>query len=325
MAITAGLDIKGRTGRPYVGSDSEAVVCYIVYTDDPEQDEADIMAAGVLPKRGDRLRSNVYLAAESCSLKREDQCPTMWRATITFKQDSIDPKEQEKRDIPDPIDRPAEIEWDSIEYTVPADRSVEDYIPPGETQPVKAGSPVVNSASDQFDPPAEKTDYRWVAMVTKNVRVVPLWLLDYAGRVNNSMYTLDGILIAEGASRLTGVRIGPRQKEGDFPFRTIRFNIEFRDLREPRFKGEEIPLPWILELQDKGYNKNPWTTTSTYFEGGPSKSSILGADGKPVSMPQFLDGKGSPLASLTPATAKHRCYKIYRTADFNQLPFLQGA
>lgn len=73
MAITAALDIAGYQAKPYIGKDMETTVPYIVRTDSESQIEVDIMAADVLPDRGDVHPENAYLAAYECTLRRNDK------------------------------------------------------------------------------------------------------------------------------------------------------------------------------------------------------------------------------------------------------------
>ncbi|MES2788124.1 MAG: hypothetical protein V4719_00785 [Planctomycetota bacterium] len=317
MAITAKLDIKGRSGRPYLGTDTEVTVPYIVYTDDPTQGETAIRDSDCLPARGDAFDENAYLAAYQLTLKREDSNPLMWRANITFKTDSMDQKEKDKILFPDPTKRPAEVEWDAVGYQVPAVATVEDYTPPGAGAVVKAGSPVVNSAWDWFDPPAEKTDYHWVCTVTKMIPAAPVWLLDIPGTVNNTDFVIDGLAVPQGYARITGLRIGRRQRENGFNYREMKISIEFRRMREARSPGEEVPTPWILELENVGYNSR---SGSTYLAAGADSERILDANDKPVPTPVYLDINGDEAIGLTPTTTTKRHFKIYRTSDFTQLP-----
>lgn len=317
MAITAVLDIKGRNGNPYLGTDTEINVPYIVYTDVSTQGETDILNSGALPARGDVFSENVYLSAYQCRLTREDTKATIWRAIITYKTDSLDQKEIDKQLYPDPTTRPAEVEWDAVGILVPAIMTVEDYTPPGETVVVKAGSPVVNSAWDMFDPPPEKTDFNWVCSVTKYVAAVPTWILDIPGTVNNSPFTVDSLPVAEGAARISGLRIGRRQRENGVNYRELKINIEFKRLREQRTAGEIVPLPWILELENMGYNTR---SGSTYQAAGSTLERILDSAGNPVPSPVYLDLNGDEAISLTPTSTTKRHFQIYRTSDFNQLP-----
>jgi len=317
MAIYAVPDIKGRSGKPYLGTDTETTVQYIVYTETKTQGEAAIMASGCLPNRGDVFSENAYLAAFQISLKREDANALMWRATIQYKTDSLDQKEKDKILYPNPCDRPAEVEWDAIGYQVPAVTTVEDYTPPGETVAVKAGSPIVNSAWDRFDPPAEKTDYHWSCSVTKFVSAVPVWLLSIPGTVNNASFTVDSLEVDAGCARITGLRIGRRQRENGFNYREVKLTLEFRRKRDERTTGEAVPDPWILELENMGYNERP---SSTYQAAGPEQWRITDTNAKPVPVAVYLASDGAKATDLTPETTLKRHFKIYRTSDFSLLP-----
>lgn len=318
MAITAVLDMRGRSGKPYLGTDTEITVPYIVYTENRAQGETDILNSGCLPARGDVFTENAYLAAFSVTLKREDQHPLIWRATVTFKTDSLDQKEKDKQLYPDPTTRPAEIEWDAVSYQVPAIASAEDYTPPGLAIVVPAGTPIVNSAWDQFEQPPEKTAYYWQATVTKLMPIVPEWLLDVAGTVNDAEFVIDGLTIPEGWARITGLRIGRRQRENGVNYREVRITIEFRKQRAPRTEGEEVPTPYILELENMGFNERDG---STYLRAGTTKGTpITDGSGKAIKDPVYLDANGVEFIDLTADNAPRRHYKIYTTADFSQLP-----
>lgn len=320
MAITAVKDMRGRSGRPYLGSDTEIQVPYIVYTDSRAQGETDILNSGVLPLRGQVFPENAYLAAYSLSLKREDQNPIIWRAVVTYKTDSLDEKESEKQFYPDPTTRPAEIEWDAVGYEVPAVFTVEDFTPPGETENVPPGTLIRNSAWDPFDPPPMKTDFHWVANVTKFVPVVPYYTLAIPGTVNSDQYVLDNVPIAIGASRITGLRIGRRQRENGVNYRQLQLTIEFRPQRDKRFASEEVPTPWILELVDEGYNYRAVVGNSYLNAGSGEPARATDDEDRPSAGPVLLNGAGGPLTGATFETAVYRHYKIYRTSLFSQLP-----
>lgn len=327
MAITAVPDIKGRSGKPYLGTDTETTVQYIVYTETKTQGEAAIMASGCLPSRGDVFSENAYLAAFQISLKREDANALMWRATIQYKTDSLDQKEKDKILYPNPCNRPAEVEWDAIGYQVPAVTTVEDYTPPGEADAYPAGSPIVNAAWDKFDPPAEKTDYHWSCSVTKFVSAVPVWLLSIPGTVNNASFTVDSLSVDAGCARITGLRIGRRQRENGFNYREVKFTLEFRRKRDARTPAEAIlgvPDPWILEVENMGYNKrplaNPAASAYQFCGDETAYERIVDANNKPVPVPVYLTASGDVATDPTPATTTKRHFKIYRTSDFSQLP-----
>lgn len=317
MAITAVLDMRGRSGKPYLGTDTEITVPYIVYTENRSQGETDILNSGCLPARGDVFTENAYLAAFSITLKREDQHPLIWRATVTFKTDSLDQKEKDKQLYPDPTTRPAEIEWDATSYQVPATVTVEDFTPPGETEEVKAGAPVVNSAWDLFEQPPEKTDYYWTCTLTKLMSEVPSYVLDMPGRTNSADFTIDNVMVEGGCARIVGLRIGRRQRENGVNYREVKITIEFRAPREARDGETVVPGPYILELENMGFNER---AGSSYQEMGPTQTPITDANGKNIKDPVYLTSTGEVATGLTPENTPRRHFKIYRSFDFNLLP-----
>lgn len=324
MAISAELDIKGWTSSPYLGTDTSVVVPYIVYTDTRTQTEQDIMASGVLPARGMPYGPNAYLAASGCNLKREDANPLVWRATVTYKTDSIDQKEKDKQDYPNPCDRPAEIEWDAVSYTKIQPETVEAYTLPytGETS-TPAGAPILNSAGDIFDPPVEVTDYRWTATVTKFVAAVPTWILEMAGRVNAAPFVIDGLPVARMSARVVGIRIGKRMRDNGVNYREIKFTIEFREARESRYEDDKVPEPYILELQDEGYNFNTGGAGNQGRIRVPNytaASVINTTEGVVSPTAVLLDGAGLPLEDPDFESVVFLPFCVYRTADFSLLP-----
>lgn len=322
MSITAEVDIKGWNGSPYLGSDTNFEVPYLVFTTDLSERETAILTSGVLPSRGDIHPDNAYCAAFGLKLKRNDQQPLLWHATVTYKTDSLDDKEKEKQQYPNPLDRPCEITWDAVSYTKIITATVEDYTPPGGTL-IPAGTPIVNTALDPFDPPAEITDYRWVANVTKYVATVPTWILAMRGRVNNASYTIDGVSVDAMASRLVGIRIGKRSRENGINYRELHLTIEFLEQRESRFSGDSVPEPYILELLNEGYQYGSTTTarqrirTPSYSSTGVINTSTTDP-GCTVPHPLTIDGDPEEFPDQTTAVFLPFC--VYRTADFSQLP-----
>ncbi len=314
MTITAALDIAGWEGQGYLGSDTESTVPWIVYTTDLAERESAIMQSGVLPSRGAAHPDNAYLFAFACKLTREVKEPKLWRAKIQYKTDGLDDKEANKEFYPDPKNRPSEIDWDTVNYSIIADKTVENYKTKNMTETEKAGSPILNSAKDYYDPPPEKTQFNWVANVTKLIpHTVPNWFLNMPGRVNNSPFVIDGLQVQTGCARLVGARVGKKQRENGYPYRELKLVIEFRRPRSPRFAGEFIPPPFILELLDQGYNKRSLSGVLTRITDSSNPP-------RPVPQPVPLNGAGGVLTNPALATVKYRCHKIYETDDFSKLP-----
>jgi len=318
MAITARPDRNGWTGSPYLGSDTSSEVPWIVYTTSLDERETAILASGVLPPRGEPHPDNAYMAAFSLKLKREKDQPLVWRATVTYKTDSLDEKEKEKQSIPNPIERPAEITWDAVSYTRPVLATVENYTPPGGTL-IEAGTPILNSAYDQFDPPPEITEYRWVANVTKMVEAVPTWLLEMPGRINNAPFVIDGLTVETRSARMIGMRIGKRARENGVNYRELSFTLEFREKRESRFSGDSVPEPYILELLNEGYNYDTGTVRGR-IRVPAYIASVISDTGDKCPHPVLLDAIGLPIEEPDFETAVFLPFSVYRSADFSVLP-----
>lgn len=322
MTITAALDRKNWTGQPYIGKDMTYDVPWIVKTTDLNEGASAIRDSGVLPRRGDALPEDTYCSAFTCALKRDEIQPLIWRAVITYKPDSLDEKEREKQQFPNPCERPAEIEWDSVGYEVVVDKTVEDYTPPGRTL-IRAGTAIVNTALDEFDPPVTETEYYWTASFTKMLPAVPGWVMGFAGRVNNSDFMIDGILVPEGCARMIGLHIGKRQRENGFPFRELRGTIEFRTTRETRFTGDSVPTPFITEIKNQGYHFGSVSTAR-----GRIRTPVFSSTGvvnetatDPVcAVPWPLDSAGQPIEDPDFDNTYFLQFRTKRTADFSVLP-----
>jgi hypothetical protein len=327
MAIYATTSIRGRDGKPYLGSDTQFTEHLNIFTDSADQGVAEILASGVIPARGTRHPVYVYCAAFDADLKQEDLSPRVWRCKILYKTDSIPQSETNKSVYPNPLDRPAEFEWDAVGYQKIITATVEDYTPPGGAL-IKAGTPIRNSAIDRYDPPIEITDYRFTCTATKFIKEVPIWVLFMAGRVNRNAYRIDGVDVPPMASRIVGLRIGKFMRDNGVDCREVRLTIEFRDPRDSRYVDDKVPEPYILEVQDEGYNY--WNLPG----GGASRGRIRIPNYKgaiinttltdPVApVPVLLDGHGMPLISPDFSNTVLTPWCVYRTADYSSLNVLE--
>lgn len=302
MAITAyEAASPGRQGKPYPGSDQESTRNFHVLTDSWSQTEFDILFAGVLPTRGDEHPESPLLFAFDLNLKQHPKNPTFWEAQVKYKTDTFSQREKDQQALPNPLDRPAEIEWGSVAYNVPIEMDLD-------------GEAICKSAGDSFDPPIEMVQYYWCAHVTRNVAAVPLWIIDYAGAVNNADYEIDGVPVAALCSRLVDIKIGIRSRENGYAFRPFRYSIEFRAKRPARDGEDEadIPCAFDAEVLDQGF----------HLWDGTNKRRIYTTDTprQPVSQPVLLDGMGLPLDNPTTATAVFRKFRTTGRKDFSELP-----
>lgn len=342
MAITVSLDRSGWSGNPWLGSDTTFDVPYIIETTSLNEREMQIIATGLLPSRGTVHPDNAYCAAASLKLTRNGDNPLIWRGVVTYKTDSMPAKESEKLAIPNPLDRPCEIVWNAVSYTKPIAATVEAYTSPNGTDSsvgtitgtassaitgtlYPAGTPIITTANEPFDPPVEVTDYRWTATVTKFLPSVPNYLLGFPGRVNSAAYVIDGLSVATMASRLIGLTIGKRERENGVTYRQVQFTIEFKEPHEARWVGEPVPEPYIAYVLNEGYK---WYDSGGLVTSGRIRLPPLTSGGLINTSttdpnnpsPCHLDRDGTPIEPGTYLNTLYLPFKVYRTADFSLLP-----
>lgn len=319
--LSCTLTLGDYSAMPIPGIDTEFDIPYTIITDNVNETAATIYATGLLPARYTPFSGNMFATVRRVALHREKQAPKIWRAVVHYSSVPLTEKEEEKNSTPNPSNRLAEIEWEATPYQMPLWVSVN-------------GQRICNSAGDDPDPVPEKTDYHWVANVTKNVSVIPPWLLDYPGKVNRFAYTIEGLPVLAKASRLVSLRLSKKLREGTFGYRTITMGIEFRSRRK---NGDtELPLapiyeagdfiarsykindkaapPFDLELPDIGLHRYDFVTGKL--------TRIKTSDTPPqnVSQPVPLNGSGQPVANPSLESAYGLTWQIYETRDFSVLP-----
>jgi hypothetical protein len=326
------------SSMPIPGLDTEFEIPYNIITNAITDNAATIFATGCLNARFSPFPDNIFATLRRTSLKRDPKSiwsNAVWRAVEHYS--SVPLTEKDEQQQVSPLDRPAEIDWIATPYQVPVLYGVglesNDLIPPTYHEVMV---PVVNSAGDQPDPIPEKTEYHWVANVTKNVSVVPAWVgQGYAGAVNSAAYVIDGVAVAAECSRLTDLRVSKKMKENDVRYRQISFSLEFRTAREQRTDVFGLPLviawrrggtglllpvedvpppPFNLELPDMGLHKlDPLTGLRT-------RIMTDDAPPRPVSQPVMLNGSGDKLANPTPYNMILGNWRILKSKPFNVLP-----
>lgn len=185
----------------------------------------------------------------------------------------------------DPTNDEAEISWGSEQFQKVA---VFDL----------SGNLILNSAGDPFDPPAMMDDSRRVVTVSKNLAVVPSWILDYQDAVNNDTFTIDGLSIGVGKAKMQSVTVGPKQRRNSTVFRIVNFTIHLqRD-------------GWLLDILDAGFRR--------IVSGG--RENIRNQDGELITAPVPLNGAGQPIANPTVSNCVFRSFSVYKTRAFSSLP-----
>lgn len=253
------------------------------------------IAAGHFPRRFDPHPENVYLTCRRLKVENQADSPFHWIATAEYSSAPIRDEAQQREIYPDPVDRPAEIEWSTQPYRKAVDRD-------------RNGKAVLNSAGDRPESPPEKDASHWVCTVTKNLRTVPAWLLDYNDcPINDDDFEVGGVEVEQHKARLYELRIGRKQIENGFEFYPVSMTIEFRK------EG------WLEKMLDEGFRKK-----ETDGSGNVTRTHISLADDNgeltKVSSPVPLDGNGQPLADPTVDTAVFIDLDFYEPMDFGALP-----
>lgn len=195
-----------------------------------------------------------------------------------------------------PLDMGARISWRSEQYQRIAFKD-------------KDGKAITNSAGDFYDPPAERDDSRWFATVTKNMPLVPAWLLTYQDAINSTAFTIDGLPVAARQAKVQSIELGEWQYANNVKYRPLTLGIAI------------AKDGFALELLDQGFNK------LVAGSGGNTKTKITVPDDSGAQVaptcPIPLDGSGGVLANPQPGTNEvFRTHYVYSELDFNQLPLV---
>lgn len=298
-------DVRQAKSQPYDGFDCEVTIPWTIECDKADENPLDIRDSGKLPRRFDPFANNIFLTCRKMTLTRETKNPKWWRADVYYSSQPLSQKEQEENDKPNPLDRESEIDWDATAYRSPLLVSLD-------------GRVIASTAGELPDQPAEQTAYYWQATVTKNVAAPPLWLLQCAGRINSTAYSIDGVPVDAKHSRLIALKISRKKKENGYSYRQLTLGIEFREKREPRKLADGsyesaslIPDPFDLEIPDMGL-----------MEIGDDGNLVRMEDsrGRPTPVPIPLDGGGHKLESPTFFNTTLLAFPYLKEFDFNQLP-----
>lgn len=253
------------------------------------------VANGYFPNLYDPHPENVFLTARRLKIENQADSPFHWIATAEYSSTPVRDKDQQRQLHPDPCDRPADTEWNTTIYQQAVERD-------------RNGKAVLNSAGDRPERAPQKDASHWVCTVTKNLRTVPVWLLDYNDcPINDDDFEVGGVPVEEGKARLYELRIGKKQVENGFDFYPVSMTIEFRK------EG------WVDPMLDEGFRKK-----ETDEEGNVTRTHISLPDDNgeltKVSSPVPLDGNGQPLENPTVDNAVFIDFEFYEPKDFGALP-----
>jgi hypothetical protein len=213
------------------------------------------------------------------SLRVENSNP--WKGwTVTAEYTS------EREITEDPTAEPAAITWSSEQFQRPV---IYD----------NSGNAVVNSAGDPFDPPVMMDDSRPVVTISKNLAVVPAWILAYQDAVNSDAFYVDGITVGAGLAKVQSVTVGEVQRRNNISFRVVNLVIHLER------NG------WLVEAQDVGFRELGY---------GGRQNILNDVDSERPSAPVPLDGAGAHIVDPTSATNVTMSFSVYATQVFSALP-----
>lgn len=274
-----------------------------IITDDPSDGELLIASDGRVPRYGEALEEEPALTVRNRRLERQSDSFLHWRLTVEYSDAAKDSEEDRQKEAkalePNPLLREAIIEWEGVPREVAIWRD-------------RLGTPIVNSAGDAFDPPITVVVYDTVAVVTKNVASVPVWLLDYQGAVNDNTFEVDGVTAEVGSCLMGPIRISGKQTENGFTFRTLQMPLHFRSRRDLVTGETEAPEAWKLEILDQGLR----------YKSGTNRKNIMddSTPPQPVTTPVPLDGNGGKIANPSASNLSYLTFDIHKRRNFSLLP-----
>lgn len=274
-----------------IKSDNETVE-YQVYTDTKTQTRYDIMLAGVLPTLYQSHPDNPILTVRDIELS-QDIADTVWTAYVTYSSEPFSKDDEDEEDIDNPTNRPARVRWTTTQFTKPIYQDIN-------------GEPIVNSATDYFDPPIEIDASRFSIVIEKNLSFVPSWVLTYANTINSTAFSMQGLTVPAKTAKMSELAISELQREqtagGTVDFYTLTFRLELATADE---------VDWTLRVLDQGLHQ---------FDRAENKTPIL-VDGEPAKQPVLLNGNGIAIENPEPADAVFLEFDGYVERDFSVLPF----
>jgi len=287
----------GRAASDDVG-DKETTVSYVrvfrAETSLATDDATAIKAHASCPSLGAAHPNNTYARLRNRQFRNETFSKKVWIVTLTYSTKGTDVSGGSQTN---PLDTTTRITWRSEQFQKVA---IKD----------KDGNAILNSAQDEYDPPPEKDDSRWIATITKNMVAVPSWLLNYQDAVNSSGFMIDGLSVPARRAKVQSIEIGGWQFQDPYSYRQVTIGIAIsRD-------------EYTLKPRDQGFNK---------LVGGKRVKIMipeLDDNGKKTartmepSVPVALNGSGAVVESPTLANAHFNTHYVYNEANFSVLPLV---
>lgn len=242
-----------------------------VTMDDPADGPDTAITASGMPSIGDLFPSSSTIYCRSIG---EPTTPHDSRIIFEFPVTYSDVSEgSSPTEDPDPLARPAEIEWGATAYRVAVEQDVETELP------------VVNSAGVPFDYPLEDDLYRPTVVIERNVSSYSATTADAVrDTVNQGTVTVAGAALSEGQGLIKEYSARAMYENGT-SFIRERIVIE----------AAPTHVRMVLDRGYKAFTLNPVPESGEQLG---LLAHIRDATGLPVTEPALLNGAGYALGAL---------------------------
>lgn len=289
MSVIAANEIhRGRQGEGTVNrlqSIRKWQRVWIVRTND-QTDGGDTVTAAIPIVYGDPHPNDPYAWCNSVNAKCRDDSKLAWIVTYGY---TTEREYQEN-----PLNDPAEIEWDTQQYTRPYFQD-------------NTGNAILNAAGYYYEKPCEGDDSRWMVNIKKNMASVPSWILQYNNAINSDAFMVDGIGVAAYCAKMARISIGIRQQRNNVFFRVLQLSMHIST------------NSWVKQLLEEG----TYCIGADLSDSGDLVSKLVpcyDSHKMPVKTPVPLDQDGTQLQNPTPQNAVFTPWHIYPELSFGALP-----
>lgn len=259
---------KGNKTKDYKKNFTRA---FYVEVDSASTTEDEILDHDDIPKINASHPGSPLALCDSvdCSLREESRLH--WLVTCSY---TIPESGAEVIDSDDPTDQPAQIDYDSVAYTEPAENAYNSVDDDGNPT-----TPIVNSAGDPFVPPAERPYENTLIRIRRNEKrseFKPIYLTTYRGTVNIVTIKIAGVLIPAYHGMMRKFTAGKAWDTYGHLYWQCSYEIEVK--REA----------WRLLIRDQGFN----TDNSVGNKQDPAYKQEIRINNRKCTEAQPLDGHG---------------------------------
>ena len=284
MAVTKVERLTEGEDSTQTGTGWTDTIVWLVTVDDVEDTSREAAAASAggtsIPSIGDEHPADSNSKATSIKPARyKDRLH--WKVSVDYKTSNVhgSMSGHSGDQAENPLNDPVEVNWDTEFVTEPITRALDST---GSTV-----VPVLNSALDPFDPPAEEEMAYPVVTIVRNEASFPTFGADYVNTINSAATTIAGLPVKKWQAKIRQLTPSRAERNGVRYWQvTYRILFKLKDLL-----GNDDD--WTRHFLDQGCNH--WLAGV----GVGQKIRIKGDDGKEVREPQRLDGSGTVLPSNT--------------------------